>query len=138
MEPQEVWVGVQPVILIFHCRRRMLWCEISMSESVCFSLLLMLSTGENNSEGLSVTTGNLPDSPSPGSRTLTSGAGKGQHLKCTLGSEWSKVESYFWLLQGTGLGQLDRQLGQVLVPCKRQRKPLTFTTSPRQCTECWQ
>lgn len=70
-------MGVQPVILIFHYRRRMLWCEISVSESVCFSLLLMLSTGENNSEGLSVTTGHLLDSLSSGSRTLTSELEKG-------------------------------------------------------------
>lgn len=42
---------------------------------------------------------------SPGRRALPSGGGKGQHLKCVLGGDRSKVESYFWLLQGTGLGQ---------------------------------
>lgn len=72
---------------------------------VCFSLVLVISTQENNSEGLRVTIGNLPDSLSPGSRTLTSGDRKGQHLKCALGNEQSKVDSVFCLLQGTGLGQ---------------------------------
>lgn len=40
---------------------------------VGFNLFLVISTQGSNSEELSVTTGNLPDSVSPGSRTLTRG-----------------------------------------------------------------
>ena len=65
----------------------------------------MTSTGENSSEGVSVTTGNLPDSLSPGGRALPSAGREGQHLKCVLGGERSKVGSYFCLLQRTVTGQ---------------------------------
>ena len=55
----------------------------------------MISTGENNSEGVSVTAGNLPDSLSPGGRTLPRAGRKGQHLNCALGGESSKEGPYF-------------------------------------------
>lgn len=45
METQEVWVGLQ-IVLIAHCRRGMLWCEVCVSRLVGFSLVLVISTGE--------------------------------------------------------------------------------------------
>lgn len=65
----------------------------------------MISTGENNSEGVSVPTGNLPDFISPGGRTLPSAGRKGQHLNRVLGGERSKEGSHFYLLRRIVPGQ---------------------------------